>query len=225
MADPHAKGRIVQAGVPLVSARKAIVMAHGRGGTPQDMVRLAILLGQPDLSVLAIEAAGGSWWPDSFLAPLTVNEPYITSAIAAMERAVAKLNEAGLADEQIGVLGFSQGACLALEYTARAGRPLAFAAALSGALVGTGEAGGEYRADLYGNTEKSFDYSAQLSGTRVYLACHEEDPHIPLARVQTSARIFKRMNAKVTIEIIPGAGHGIVPEEVDVVRGLVSGKG
>ncbi|WP_205648403.1 alpha/beta hydrolase [Acuticoccus kandeliae] len=223
-ADPHAKGRVVQAGVPLVSARMAVVMAHGRGGTPDDMIRLGILLNAPDVTYVSLEAVGQSWWPDSFLAPLGVNQPFVSSALAAMERAVANLNAAGLSDEQIGVMGFSQGACLALEYTARSGRKLAFAAGLSGGLIGTGEAGGEYLAELYGNTEKKFEYGGNLSGTSVYLACHEEDPHIPLARVQTSARIFKRKGAKVKVEILPGAGHGIVPEEVDVVRGFVSAK-
>ena len=224
-ADPHAGGRVARGGAPLHRARLAVVMAHGRGGAPEDMLGLAEHLALPDLAFLAPEAAGRSWWPESFLAPLGANEPGLSSALAAMERVVAGLLGEGWDPERVAVLGFSQGACLALEHAARTGRPYRAVAALSGALVGTAEAGGPPRADLHGHAPKRLDYAGRLDGVPVLLGCHERDPHIPLARVRDSAEVLAAMGAGVTTQIHPGAGHGVVAGEVAWLRGVLNAPG
>ena len=222
---PHAGQRLVSAGAPLERARLALVMIHGRGGAPEDMVGLAQHLALPDLAVLAPQAAGQSWWPDSFLAPLTANEPGLGSGLSVITSLLDDLSEQGFDPSRVALVGFSQGACLALEAAARLARPFCAVAALSGGLVGTGEAGGAPRPDLYDRTAKSFDYAGRLADVPVLLGCHERDPHIPLARVQKSADVLRDMGAKVETLILPGAGHGIVAEEAAWLRRQLNTEG
>lgn len=219
---PHAGGRVAQAGASLTRARLAVVMAHGRGGSPEDMLGLAESLALPDVAFLAPAAAGGSWWPASFLAPIKANEPGLSSGLGVLDGVVERLEGGGFQPDRIVVMGFSQGACLALEYAARSGRPFHGVVGLSGGLVGTGEAAGPPRDELYGHGPKQFAYDARLAGVSVFLGCHERDPHIPLARVQESAAVFERLGASVRVEVLPGAGHGVVVEEVRAVRGLLN---
>lgn len=217
---PHADGRVARAGVPLGRARVVLVMAHGRGGSPEDMLRLAEHLALPDAAFLAPAAAGGSWWPASFLAPLAANEPGLSSGLGVLRTLIGRLQDSGVGTDRIVLLGFSQGACLALEYAARSGGVFKGVVGLSGGLVGTGEAGGPTTDALYGHAPKRFDYDASLAGSSVFLGCHERDPHIPLARVHESETAFDRLGSAVTVEVLPGAGHGIVEEEIRALRGL-----
>lgn len=213
---------MARGGAPLSRARLALVLAHGRGGSPEDMLALGEALGLPDLALLAPEAAGRSWWPGSFLAPLAANEPALGSALGAIEAVVGGLLAAGWPPERIAVAGFSQGACLAVEHAARTGRRHHAVAALSGALVGTGEAGGPPRDDLHGFAAKRLDYASRLDGVPVLLAAHERDPHIPLARLRESAETLLRLGAEVTTRIHPGAGHGVTAAEVAWLRGRLN---
>ncbi len=221
-ADPHADGRVATGGAPLARAKLALVLLHGRGGSPEDMLALAEHLALPDVACLAPAAKGGSWWPQSFLAPLHTNEPALTSALGAVERVVQNLDQGGFGPERTALLGFSQGACLALEYAARAGHAFQAVAGLSGGLLGTGEADGPGREDLYGHAPKRFDYGGRLDGTHVFMGCHERDPHIPLARVRESAAVLQSLGAEVRTDIYPGGGHGVLEEEVQVLRGLLN---
>jgi phospholipase/carboxylesterase len=220
--DPHAGGRVAQAGAPLGRARLAVVMAHGRGGSPEDMLGLAESLALPDVAYFAPAAAGRSWWPASFLAPIEANEPGLSSGLAFIAGLVKRLEGDGFGPDRIVIVGFSQGACLALEYAARSTHAFLGIVGLSGGLVGTGNADGPPRDELYGFTPKQFAYHARLAGVTVFLGCHERDPHIPLARVQESGAVFKNLGASVHVEIVPGAGHGVVTEEVLAIRGILN---
>jgi phospholipase/carboxylesterase len=215
---PHARQRLVTAGAPLERARLALVMIHGRGGAPEDMVGLAHHLALPDVAVLAPQAAEQSWWPDSFLAPLEANEPEFGSGLSVISFLLDDLSDQGFDPARVALIGFSQGACLALEAAARLARPFRAVAALSGGLVGTGEAGGAPRADLYDRTGKTFDYAGRLTDVPVLIGCHERDPHIPLARVRESADVLRDMGAEVETLILPNTGHGIVAEEANWLR-------
>src|SRR5829696_3187832 len=133
-SDPHRGGRVFSGGAPLARARLAVVMLHGRGGSPDDMLGLAEHYALPDLAYLAPEAAGGSWWPQSFLAPLAANEPGLSSSLGAVADTMEHLEREGFGRERLVVLGFSQGACLALEHVARSGQPVHALIAMSGGL-------------------------------------------------------------------------------------------
>ena len=219
---PHAGRRLVRAGAAPERARLALVMMHGRGASPEDMLGLAEHLAVPDVAILAPEAAGRSWWPDSFLAPLADNEPGLSSALSVVDALTGDLAAEGFGPERTVVLGFSQGACLALEHAARAGRRYHGVVGLSGGLVGTGEGNGPPSDALYGRAPKAFDYAGRLDGVPVLIGCHERDPHIPLARVRESGDVLRGMGADVTVEIHPGAGHGVVAEEITHLRGLLN---
>ncbi|CTQ34432.1 alpha/beta hydrolase [Jannaschia rubra] len=215
---PHAGQRLVVAGARLETDRLAVVMTHGRGGSPEDMVGLTDHLALPDLAVVAPEAAFRSWWPDSFLAPLEANEPGLGSGLSVVEALLDDLAEQGFGPERTVLVGFSQGACLALEAAARLARPFRAVAALSGGLIGTGDGDGPPRDDLYGRRAKLFDYAGRLDGVPVLLGCHQHDPHIPLARVRKSADVLRTMGASADTLVIPGTGHGIVADEIAWLR-------
>ena len=220
--DLHARGPVAQGGAPWSRAGLAMILLHGRGGSARDMLALAEHLALPDIACLAPDAAGNSWWPQSFLAPIAANEPALSSALAAVGRVAEDLERRGFGRDRTVLLGFSQGACLALEYAARSGGAFRAVVGLSGGLVGTADAEGPRRDELHGYTGKRFDYGTRLDGVPVFLGCHERDPHIPLARVRETEAVFGSLGANVATRIYPGAGHGVVEEEVRFVRGLLN---
>lgn len=220
-ADPHGGGRIARAGVAASAARRAVILLHGRGGSPEDMLGLAEHMALPDVAFIAPEAGGRSWWPGSFLAPIAANQPHLDSGLGVIETIRDELASEGVGPERIAVLGFSPGACLALEYAARTGHARGGVIALSGGLVGTADADTPPSEDLYGYAGKYFDYATSLTDVPVYLGCHERDPHIPLARVRESEAVFNALRATATTRIHPGAGHGVNKADIDVVRSLL----
>ena len=215
-SDPHADASVLRHGPPPEEAARTVILLHGRGGSPHDMLGLAAHLDLPETAWLAPAAGGASWWPDSFLAPFARNEPHLSSALALMER-IAK----GI-DGTLAVLGFSQGGCLALEAVARGVLPARAAVALSGALVGTGEPGGPGTDALYGHAPKRFDYPPLPGSPRIHIACHERDPHIPLARVRESEAVLTALGAQVSTVIHSGSGHGIVQADLVAARAMLA---
>ncbi|QOL79645.1 alpha/beta hydrolase [Pseudooceanicola spongiae] len=205
-------------GAPVARARAGLVVLHGRGGSAGDMLSLAEGLGLPDVAVAAPEAAGRSWWPTSFLAPMNELASWLDGALSAVDAAIDSLQAEGLARSAISLCGFSQGACLALEYAARSGAGLSAVFGFSGALVGTGDAPGAAQEALYGHSPKRFDYAPRIEELVIDMSCHERDPHIPLSRFEESAVILRRLGACVTRRVYPGAGHGILDADITALR-------
>lgn len=197
------------AGAPPASAAGAVILLHGRGAGPEDMLGLAEALGRPDLAFVAPQAPGRTWYPYSFLAPLADNEPALTQALARVDAAVAGLGSKGFAPERIALIGFSQGACLALEYAARHARRYGGVAALSGGLIGPE------------GTPR--DYAGTLAGTPVFIGCGDRDGHIPLWRVQESTGVLQALGAEVTERIYPGMGHSVNEDEIQRVQAILAG--
>lgn len=204
-------------------ARAGLVLVHGRGGSAREILSLGTALGLSDLALIAPEAPGSSWWPTSFLAPQAQMDPFVHAGLAAIEGAIAALEGAGLPRGQIALAGFSQGGCLALEYAARKGGGLKAVFGYSAGLVGTSDADEPASEALYGHTPKNFDYTTDLSATPAYIAVHERDHHIPLARARESARVFTRLHAPTTFEITPGAGHGITQTDILALGAALEG--
>lgn len=202
--DPHNGQPVLHHGVPLAQARRAAICLHGRGASPEDILALAAELGTDDVAYLAPRAAGSTWYPYSFLSPIPRNEPGITSALSVIARLV---DSTGLGSAQVVILGFSQGACLALEFAARHPTRYAAVVALSGGLIGPP------------GTPR--DYPGSTENTPVFLGCSDVDPHIPLERVRESAEVFRRMGALVDERIYRGMGHTVNEDELDAVRALV----
>jgi predicted esterase len=208
------------AGVPLAGALTALVLVHGRGATAESILGLGreAARGLDGVALVAPQAPGGTWYPHSFLAPLAANEPHLSAAVAAVVGAVEAARGAGVGRVVLG--GFSQGACLALEVAARHGAALGLAAAfgLSGALIGSADA-----APNDPDTDKRFDYPDRLGGLPVFAGLADVDAHVPPARFQASAAVFRGLGAATDFRVYPGLGHAVNADEVAAVRALVAG--
>ena len=198
---------MLEAGEPLGKARAAMILAHGRGATAEDIMTIAAELQHPGFAYLAPQAAGNAWYPNPFTAPLESNEPYLSSALEVLEGLLARV-EASVPPERVILLGFSQGACLTLEFAARHARKYGGVVGFSGGLIGPD---GSPR-----------DYPGDFDGTPVFLGCSDVDPHIQKHRVLEAAEVFKRMGAQVTPRLYPGMGHTVIQDEIDAAREIVS---
>ena len=161
-----------------------------------------------DVHYVAPEAAGQTWYPYSFLSPIARNEPYLTSALNRISSLIEELRRDGVATERVALMGFSQGACLSLEYAARHAQRYAAIIGLSGGLIGPP------------GTPRN--YAGSLEGTPVFLGCSDVDPHIPVERVHESAQVFAGLGAKVDERIYPGMGHMVNEDEIVAVRALLA---
>jgi phospholipase/carboxylesterase len=206
--EPHGSQPVLLAGEPLERARAAMVMVHGRGATAESILELAFELKQPGFAYLAPQAAQNAWYPQSFLAPISSNEPWLSSALTLLGTVIQRIEEGGIPPEHTMLLGFSQGACLALEYAARHTRRYGGVVALSGGLIGPD------------GTPR--DYPGSFAGTPVFLGCSDRDFHIPKERVQLSAEVLRRLDADVTMRLYPNMGHTVNQDEIDFVRGMMA---
>jgi len=191
----------------LDQARGCLVLIHGRGSTAASIIELGNAVCPPGIAMVAPQAEGHTWYPHSFLRPTEMNEPKLSSAIASVDRIVSQVIEGGIAAERLAILGFSQGACLTLEYAIRNPRRYGGLFALSGGLIGP--PGTQWPTD------------AQLEGTPVFIGCSDIDDHVPLARVNESADVFRRAGAAVDERIYPGMAHTVNADEAGAVRQIL----
>jgi predicted esterase len=204
---PHGHQPVLTLGPAPSQARLGAILIHGRGASAEDILGLAHELALPDISCLAPQAAGSTWYPQSFMSPIAQNEPGLSSGLSVIEALVLRLAGDGLPPERVALLGFSQGACLALEFAARHPRRYAAVIAFSGGLIGPP------------GTPR--DYAGGLDGTRAFLGCSDVDAHIPLERVRESSEVYRRMGAVVDERIYPRMGHTINADELDAARALL----
>lgn len=207
--DPHAGQPVLVRGRPLGQGRAAMIMIHGRNAGPENILDLATALPHPDFTYLAPQAAGGTWYPFSFLADTEKNQPGITSGLSAIQRLVGEVVGKGIPRSRIILLGFSQGACLASTYA------VGHAARYGGVIV--------YSGGLIGPPGTTWNYDGNFEGTPVFLGCSDVDPHIPAERVRESAEVLRKMGAEVTERIYSGMGHLVNEDELDFTRGIMSG--
>jgi predicted esterase len=187
-----------------------MILVHGRGGSADDLLSFATELKLDDVLYVAPQAAGNTWYPYSFLAPMESNEPGLTSGLNKISALIDDLRREGLSPDRVGLLGFSQGACLSLEYAARYARRYAAVIGLSGGVIGPP------------GTPRN--YAGSLDRTSVFLGCSDVDPHIPVERVRETAEVFRQLGASVDERIYPGMGHTINADEIIAVREILSGR-
>jgi predicted esterase len=207
LKDPHRGQPVLTLGPAPEAARLTMIMAHGRAASAEDMLGLAAEFGTADVAFLAPQAAGRTWYPNTFLAPIQDNEPWLTSALGVIAGLVDGLTARQIPYERIALIGFSQGSCLSLEFAARHPRRYAAVVGLSGGLIGPP------------GTPR--EYPGAFDGAPVFLGCSDIDPHIPLARVQESAEVFRRMGASVDERIYPRMGHTVNADEMGAVTRLL----
>src|SRR5437588_9340832 len=202
---PHQGQPVLLSGEPIAHAKAAMVMLHGRGASAEDILELASELNQPGFVYLAPPAAGNAWYPNSFLAPIASNEPELSSAFLSIENILAQLREAAIPIERTIILGFSQGACLSLEFIARNARRYGGVVGLSGGLIGP--------------DDTPRNYPGSLAETPVFLGCSDVDFHIPKERVLQSAEVLQRMGGNVTTRLYPRMDHTVNRDEIRFVQG------
>jgi predicted esterase len=207
-AHPHEHQPVLTLGPAPAQARLGAILIHGRGASAEDILGIAHELAIPDIAYLAPQAAGNTWYPYSFLSPIPQNEPGLSSALLVIEGLISHLGEQGLPPERVVLMGFSQGACLTLEFAARHARRYAAIAAFSGGVIGPP------------GTPR--DYAGSFAGTPAFLGCSDVDAHIPVERVRESAEVYRRMGATVDERIYPRMGHTINADEIDAVRRLLA---
>ena len=205
--SPHQGQNVHATGKPLNEAKAAMILVHGRGATAVSILELADHLHHPDFAYLAPQAEGNVWYPYSFLAPMTQNEPGLSSGLQTISDLVSQVEASGIPAERIILAGFSQGACLASEYVARNARRYGGLLAFSGGVIGP--------------LETPREYTGSLDGTPVFLGCSDVDFHIPLERVEETAVVFTNLGATVNKQIYPGMDHTIVQDEIEHAKKIV----
>jgi len=203
--------QVVYAGAELGKSKKALVMLHGRGASASDILSLAGYFDVNDFSLVAPQATNNTWYPYSFMAPVNANEPWLSSAISLLKEIVDEIINGGIDKKDIYFLGFSQGACLMLEFTARN------ADAYGGIIAFTG--------GLIGEIINEQNYTGDFQNTPVFIGTSDPDPHVPVSRVKESAGILMRLNAEVIEKIYPGMGHTINDDEIRRAGNILNGKG
>lgn len=208
---PHQGIGAVAAGAPFGQGRAVVIMVHGRGASAESILSLAPELHAEGVTFIAPQASGNTWYPFSFLEPIQRNEPFLSSALAALAQLLLQVEEAGVPAERTALLGFSQGACLASEFMARNARRYGGLIAFSGGLIGPD------------GTPR--DYPGSLEGTPAFFGCSDIDAHIPKARVEESAEVLRRLGADVTMKLYRGMGHTINEDEIEHARRIISALG
>lgn len=201
---PHQGISALEHGTPLAEAKAAIVMVHGRGAGARSMLPLADEFNHPDFHFVIPKAQNSTWYPYSFLRPTGQNEPGISSGLQVLYNSLQMVNRSGIPYQNIMLLGFSQGACLATEFAARHPQKLGGVVAFSGGLIGP--------------EVDEVNYTGSMEQTPVFLGCSNIDPHIPVERVSKTEAVFNKLNANVNKQIYKGMGHTVNRDEMETVR-------
>ena len=198
---------VITSGKSVEEAEKVLIMIHGRGGTAEDILSLSEHLNVKDFAIVAPEAYNNSWYPVSFMAPSEQNEPWLTSALDYIKQVEENLNQKGILSENIYFFGFSQGACLTLDYMTRNAKKYGGAVAIIGGLIG--------------EKINTGDYITDFAGTPIFIGTSDPDPHVPLERVQQTTEILEYKNARVKLEVYENAGHTILQDELAIANSFI----
>lgn len=199
----------IREGRPLSLTGKAMVLVHGRGATARNILGLQQVLRLNDFTLIAPQATNQSWYPNSFMAPTEQNQPALDSALELIDSLVQDILKEGIDSKDIYFLGFSQGACLTLEYLSRNAQRYGGIIAFTGGLIG--------------EQLDTSRYGGDFARTPVLLSTGDPDPHVPLSRVEETVKIMEKMGADVELKVYKGRPHSILPEELDLAARLLAG--
>lgn len=201
------KKKIQSGGMALNETKKVLIMLHGRGANAHDILGLASHLKVPEYALLAPEATNNTWYPHSFMAKPEQNEPWLSSALNLLQEVVDTATNQGIAPENIYFIGFSQGACLTLEFVARNAQKYGGVVALTGGLIG--------------DKINKANYSGNFSDTPIFIGTGNPDPHVPLTRVKESVSILEKMSAKVHLQVYDGRPHTVSQDEIEIANRMI----
>jgi predicted esterase len=206
---PHGGIPLMTVGADVSSARTLVILVHGRGAGADGIVGLAEELQTEGVAFVVPEASGRTWYPFSFLSPIVTNEPGLSSGLSVIDGITVEAERLGFTSDRVALIGFSQGACLTLEYASRHPKRYHVIAGLSGGLIGP--------------PGSSWPVSGSFEGTPVFLGCSDRDPHIPAERVKESAGVFEKGGAVVDMRLYGGMPHTVNDDEIEILRGLLKG--
>ncbi|RZK11782.1 MAG: phospholipase [Flavobacterium sp.] len=197
----------ITAGIPLKEAKKALIMIHGRGASSSDILSLSRHLNVTNFALIAPQAENHTWYPYSFLAPIPQNEPSLSKSLKTISDIVESIKQNRIENQHIYFLGFSQGACLALEFVTRNASKYGGVVAFTGGLIG----------DFLSKE----NYTGNFENTPVFIGTSDPDMHVPVERVNETEIIMTKMGASVTKKIYADMGHTISQDEIDLANQLI----
>ena len=192
-----------------VGPRQLVVFLHGWGADGNDLIGLASGWSArlPDARFVAPHAPdpceanpfGRQWFSlaDTDAAAMTAGAARAAPAIN--QFLDQELARARLSDDDLALVGFSQGTMMALYVALRRPRACAAVVGYSGALVG---------ADLLAR--------AMRSCPPVLLVHGDADPIVPVSLLPAAADALNRLAVPVRTHVVPGLGHGIDPTGLEL---------
>jgi phospholipase/carboxylesterase len=202
---------LLESGAPKGQAVLAGILLHGRDRTREEKVVLAESFGVEGIHWLAPAADTGSWYPGRFFDPRHTNEPFLSRAIEQCDQVVEEASEDGrLGPERLVMVGFSQGACLALEYALQRPQRCGAVIVLTGALIGAPDSHQASPPQL-------------LRGTRMLLTGSDADDWITEEQTRHTARILEELGADVRLRIYHDRPHIVSADEMNEARAFLRG--
>ncbi len=206
---------VVHRGCPLSEASVAVIAVHGRDQDPGYLIEHLVspieqtlpVDVRPVVSWLLPRSEGRSWYPGRYRDPLEANQPQLDCSLDRLADVRSEVGECGLGPEQVMWVGFSQGACLVLEYVLRRPEPWGGVVSLTGAVLGPGAV--------------SRSVAGDLTGVPIYFGVGERDPWMTLDGAEDAARLFAAAGAATTVEVFDSDHHEIRPAEIAAVAGMI----
>jgi phospholipase/carboxylesterase len=204
---PTSGVRLREAGQPRGLAERAGILLHGRSRTKQEMLDLATGLEIGGTRWIAPYADNGLWYPGRFMEPLASNEPFLTRSVERCHLLVGDASEGGRVDpSRIFIVGFSQGACIAIEYALRHPGCCGAIVVFSGCLMGPEGTVWRPAGD------------AALGGLHVFITGSDMDEWIPEERTRQTAQVLSNLGADVEMHVYPSRTHIVSNLELSEAR-------
>lgn len=183
--------------------KQIVLLLHGYGSSGADLISLAPHWQQalPDALFLAPDApqrcgmgAGYQWWPLMAFTAQALAAGAAGAAPAIDAFIDRKLEQYGLDEANLALVGFSQGTMMALHVGLRRGKPVAGILGYSGMLTGA--------ADLA---------HRRIARPPVLLIHGSADPIVPVGALHAAEQALRRAGVDVTTHVSPGLGHSVDP--------------
>ena len=194
---------ILRQGAPINKASKALILLHGRGGTAEDIITLADHFCDDQFYIAAPQAPNNTWYPKGFMSEAHLNEPILSASIEGIKKLIDDTSK-HIPRSRIYLMGFSQGASLSLEISSRSAEQYGGIVAFTGALMGP--------------TLDRKKYHGNFEGTKIFIGTSDQDPFVPLDRIEQSKDILVEMGGDVTLKVYKGMTHTITEEEINWVK-------
>lgn len=191
------------------SAVKALcVFVHGRGQSPEEMESHVLKrLRAANVAFALPRAPRGAWYDAKAVDPIsTTTRSQLDEALGVLGDEITSLR-ADYPGRPLLLGGFSQGACLSLEYVCRGEDAPDALVALTGCRVGTS------------SCDRPLAAPANLAA---YLSGSDADPWIPVTASAEALLDLGRQKLQVRADLFPGRGHEVSPAEIAMLETMLA---